>query len=62
MIQIIDTQVKRSPDCPIAPVPDETAPPAAGMADEIGNYVFNLAASLNRVYAAALNQAERKPR
>jgi len=33
-----------------------------GMADEIGNYVFNLAASINRVYAAALNQAERKQR
>jgi hypothetical protein len=43
-------------------VPDETAPPATGMADEIGNYVFNLAASINRVYAAALNQAERKSR
>jgi len=32
------------------------------MADEIGNYVFNLAASINRVYAAALNEAERKSR
>jgi len=32
------------------------------MADEIGNYVFNLAASINSVYAAALNEAERKSR
>jgi len=32
------------------------------MADEISSYVFNLAASINRVYAAALNQAERKSR
>ena len=62
MFQIIDTQVKCLPDCPVAPAPDETAPPAMAMADEIGNYVFNLAASINRVYAAALNQAERKLR
>jgi hypothetical protein len=32
------------------------------MADEFSNYVFNLAASINRVYAAALNQAERTAR
>ena len=62
MFQIIDTQAQHQLDCPVAPAPDEAAPPATGMADEIGNYVFNLAASLNRVYAAALNQAERKQR
>jgi hypothetical protein len=62
MIPVIDISAQRPPDCPVAPVPDETAPPATGMADEIGNYVFNLAASINRVYAAALNQAERKSR
>ena len=62
MFQIIDTPAQRPPECPVAPAPDETAPPATGMADEIGNYVFNLAASINRVYAAALNQAERKQR
>ena len=62
MFQISDSQVKRSPECPPAPAPDETAPPAMAMADEIGNYVFNLAASINRVYAAALNEAERKSR
>lgn len=62
MIQIIDTQMKCPPDCPVAPAPDEAAPPATAMADEIGNYVFNLAASINSVYAAALNQAERKSR
>ena len=62
MFQIIDTQAQHPPECPVAPAPDETAPPATGMADEIGNYVFNLAASINRVYAAALNQAERKSR
>ena len=62
MFQIIDTPAQRPPECPVAPAPDETTPPAMGMADEIGNYVFNLAASLNRVYAAALNEAERKSR
>lgn len=62
MFQIIDTQAKCPPECPAAPAPDEIAPPTMGMADEIGNYVFNLAASINRVYAAALNQAERKAR
>ncbi len=62
MIQIIDTPAQHMPECPVAPVPDETAPPATGMADEISSYVFNLAASINRVYAAALNQAERKSR
>jgi hypothetical protein len=62
MFQIIDTPAQRPPECPVAPAPDETAPPATGMADEISNYVFNLAASLNRVYAAALNEAERKSR
>jgi len=62
MIPVIDTSAQRLPDCPVAPAPDEAAPPATGMADEIGNYVFNLAASLNRVYTAALNQAERKSR
>ena len=60
MIQIIDTPAQHMPECPVAPAPDETAPPARGTADEIGNYVFNLAASINRVYAAALNEAERK--
>ena len=62
MFQIIDTQAQHLPDSHFAPAQDETAPPATGMADEIGNYVFNLAASINRVYAAALNQAERKSR
>ena len=62
MFQIIDTQAQRPPDCPVAPAPDETASPEAGMVDEIGNHVFNLAASINRVYAAALNEAERKSR
>jgi len=62
MFQISDTMTKHPPECPVAPAPDEAAPPATGMADEIGNYVFNLAASINRVYAAALNQAERKQR
>jgi len=32
------------------------------MAEEFSNYVFNLALSINKVYAAALNQAERKSR
>jgi len=62
MIPVIDTQAQHPSECPVAPAPDETTPPATGMADEIGNYVFNLAASLNRVYAAALNQTERKSR
>jgi len=62
MLQISDTMTKCPQDCPVAPEPDETAPPATGMADEISSYVFNLAASINRVYAAALNQAERKSR
>ena len=62
MFQIIDTQAQHLPNSPVAPAQDETAPPATGMTDEIGNYVFNLAASINRVYAAALNQAERKSR
>ena len=62
MFQIIDTQVQHPSDCPAALAPDEAAPPATAMADEIGNYVFNLAASIHRVYAAALNEAERKSR
>ena len=62
MFQITDTQAQSPSDCPVAPAPDEKQPPAMGMADEIGNYVFNLAASINRVYAAALNEAERKSR
>ena len=62
MLQIIDTQAQHHHEYPAANVPDEEMMPATGMADEIGNYVFNLAASINRVYAAALNQAERKSR
>jgi hypothetical protein len=43
-------------------VSDEKMTPAAGMVSEISNVVFNLAASINRVYVVALNQAERKSR
>jgi hypothetical protein len=62
MIPVIDTSAQHPPDCPVAREPDEKQTPATGMADEISSYVFNLAASINRVYAAALNQAERKSR
>ena len=62
MITVIDTPAKRRHEYPAAPVPDEEMTTATGMADEISNIVFNLAASINRAYAAALNQAERKSR
>jgi len=63
MFQISDTRTKCPPECPAsAHEPDEKQPSATGKADEISNYVFNLAASINRVYVAALNQAERKSR
>ena len=62
MIPVIDTPVKRRHEYPAAPVPDEEMTTAAGMVSEISNVVFNLAASINRAYVAALNQAERKSR
>ncbi len=62
MIPIIDTPAKHRPEYPAAPVPNEEMTLATGMADEISNVVFSLAASINRAYAAALNQAERKSR
>jgi hypothetical protein len=62
MIPVIDTPAKHHHEYPDAHVLDEKLKPAACMADEISNVVFNLAASINRVYAAALNQAERKSR
>ena len=62
MIPVIETPAKHHHEYPAANVPDEEMMPATGMADEISKVVLNLAASINRAYAAALNQAERKSR
>jgi hypothetical protein len=62
MIPVIDTPAKHHHEYSAAHVSDEKMTPAAGMVSEISNVVFNLAASINRVYVVALNQAERKSR